>query len=498
MMKPLSLAFAILATSTAAFAPSHNTIKRSALSMSDEASPPIEAALPAQSQSLPFLARPAFLDGSLAGDVGFDPLGFAKSESDLMNYREAEIKHARLAMLAAAGWPLSELFDKKIAAALGMDPLLDSADRVPSLLNGGLGKVSPAYWAGAIGFAAIVEILGSLRMKSEKAVPGDFGLRLGYPSDEAGQQRMQLAEIKNGRLAMIAIFGFAIQEFVSKQGVINETPRNRHPAMASASLVKEASSSTTITTALLLCAIIIADISPGCGSFLMPRTTTRRGAAMTPPLRMGGLFDYVRENFFLDSRRGDFAPLEREGDGDDGANAFGPGPLILLYAVHDTMLDDDELLDMVEDGMPSRGRGSVVVRRIPEMSDEGGDDFRDELLGLSVGEALNRAMSTANSTSAKRRIFDVSPPPMVQKRQRHVDGPCPVIYFSGVTNAEMMDTYKILANKIYSETNGAQWPACAKAVPGAIGKSLEQVITEISGDHADAMRMSTSGADVDG
>ncbi|KAL3767076.1 hypothetical protein ACHAW5_005636 [Stephanodiscus triporus] len=77
-------------------------------------------------------------------------------------------------------------------------------------------------------------------------------------------------------------------------------------------------------------------------------------------------------------------------------------------------------------------------------------------------------------------------------------GPCPVIYFSGVTNAEMMDTYKILANKIYSETNGAQWPACAKAVPGAIGKSLEQVITEISGDHADAMRMSTSGADVDG
>ena len=107
-------------------------------------SSPVVAALPAQSQSLPFLPRPVFLDGTLAGDVGFDPLGFAKSESDLMNYREAEIKHARLAMLAAAGWPLSELFDKKIATVLGMDPLLDSADRVPSLLNGGLGKVSPA------------------------------------------------------------------------------------------------------------------------------------------------------------------------------------------------------------------------------------------------------------------------------------------------------------------------------------------------------------------
>ena len=54
--------------------------------------------------------------------------------------------------------------------------------------------------------------------------PGDFGLRLGYPSDEAGQKRMQLAEIKNGRLAMIAFSGFAVQEIVSKQGVLNETP----------------------------------------------------------------------------------------------------------------------------------------------------------------------------------------------------------------------------------------------------------------------------------
>ncbi len=59
-----------------------------------------------------------------------------------MNYREAEIKHTRLVMLAAVGWPLSELFDKKIAAALGMDPLLDGADCASSLLNGGLSKVS--------------------------------------------------------------------------------------------------------------------------------------------------------------------------------------------------------------------------------------------------------------------------------------------------------------------------------------------------------------------
>ena len=250
MMKSLSLAFALLAASTSAFAPSQNGMARpTTLYMSENSEPTADAAapfaveetavestivvsasgeaaaeLPAMSRALPFLSRPAALDGTLAGDVGFDPLGFAKSESDLMNYREAEVKHARLAMLAAAGWPLSELFDKKIALAMGMDPLLDGGDRVPSLLNGGLGKVSPAYWVGCIGVAAIVDILGQLRMKSDNYMPGDFGLRLGYPSDETGQKRMQLAEIKNGRLAMIAIFGFAVQEFVSKQGVVDETP----------------------------------------------------------------------------------------------------------------------------------------------------------------------------------------------------------------------------------------------------------------------------------
>ena len=70
-------------------------------------------------------------------------------------------------------------------------------------------------------------------MKGDKEgyLPGDFGLRLGYPSDEAGQNRMQLSEIKNGRLAMIAVFGFAIQEFVSKQGVVDETPLFFFPIM---------------------------------------------------------------------------------------------------------------------------------------------------------------------------------------------------------------------------------------------------------------------------
>ena len=180
------------------------------------------------SEALPFLTRPLVLDGSMVGDAGFDPLGFAQTKEDLMNYREAEIKHARLAMLAAAGWPLSEVFDKKIALALHMSPLLDATDRAPSILNGGLEKVNPFYWMAVLAGAAAIDVYGITKAKSgdEAYFPGNLGFDpLGvYPKTEEGQRRMQLAEIKNGRLAMISIFGFAIQEFVSKAGVIDETP----------------------------------------------------------------------------------------------------------------------------------------------------------------------------------------------------------------------------------------------------------------------------------
>merc|ERR1711953_1291920 len=153
-----------------------------------------------------------------------------------MNYREAEIKHARLAMLAAAGWPLSEVWDKKIASLLGWAPILDGSDRVPSLLNGGLGKVSPLYWVGCIAVAGAVDVYGIARKNAgggnQDYIPGDLGFNFFglYPkNDENGQKRMQLAEIKNGRLAMIAIFAFAIQEAVTKVAVINETPLFFYP-----------------------------------------------------------------------------------------------------------------------------------------------------------------------------------------------------------------------------------------------------------------------------
>jgi hypothetical protein len=283
-----------------------------------------------------------------------------------------------------------------------------------------------------------------------------------------------------------------------------------------------------IIKTLLLSTIVIACLPLACNGFsiIMPKMTftSTRGPLLRkfspPPLfLMDGLFDYVRDNFFLNSRQDDFVPLVRDDNADD---AFGPGPLLLLYAVPETMLDDDELLDMIDDGMPNRrivrGGGAsssnVVIRRIIGISEGNKDVYHtidNEFMDLSVEEALKRAMSsdkqqqsgssstlrpdvattvskTADNSMERHRIVDVSlSPTLIQ--QESPTGPTPVLYFSGVTNTEMMDTYKIIANEIYAETNSRHWPACAKAVPAAMKKPLRQVIGEISGDHADAMKI---------
>jgi hypothetical protein len=110
-----------------------------------------------KSKAIPFLKQPALLDGSMIGDVGFDPFDLAENPILLGNYREAEIRHCRIAMLGAAGWPLSELFDRSLANTFNLQPVVDANDRAPSILNGGLGKISPYYWVTILAVAAFIE-----------------------------------------------------------------------------------------------------------------------------------------------------------------------------------------------------------------------------------------------------------------------------------------------------------------------------------------------------
>jgi hypothetical protein len=230
---------ALLTSSANAFAPATRTTgstptSDTVLNSQEDSSgtpdiPTPEAPDLLMSEALPWMERPPALDGTLAGDVGFDPLGFAKGTEQLYSMREAEVKHARLAMLAAAGWPLSELFDKKLANVVGLDPVVNADNQVPSLLNGGLEKVSPLYWGSVLAAAAAIDLYGQARSKENDPTytPGDLGfdpLSL-YKNQNPDRQRwMELAEIKNGRLAMIGITGFAFQEGLWNNAVVDQTP----------------------------------------------------------------------------------------------------------------------------------------------------------------------------------------------------------------------------------------------------------------------------------
>jgi hypothetical protein len=169
-----------------------------------------------------------------AGEWNFDPLGFSKVNSlnsfGLTKFfmRESEIKHGRLAMLAAFGWPVAELLDRPLAKVFGMQPIVDDAGRSPSILNGGLDKVSPIFWVSILGAAFVIDMIQINKANADdpEYFPGNIGWDpLGlYPKDEAGQKAMQAKEIRNGRLAMIAITAFAAQEYVTSLGVVEETP----------------------------------------------------------------------------------------------------------------------------------------------------------------------------------------------------------------------------------------------------------------------------------
>ena len=160
----------------------------------------------------------------------FDPLQLCKdgSQAKFDALRERELKHGRVSMLAVVGWPLAELWDKPIADTVGLPSLLTKSGESPSLLNGGLDKIDVAYWVAVAALAGIIE-LENAKMKEERPkeyIPGDcnFDPLNFLPADKEGKMKMMTKEIKHGRIAMMAILGFAIQEAIYGIPVVQETP----------------------------------------------------------------------------------------------------------------------------------------------------------------------------------------------------------------------------------------------------------------------------------
>lgn len=180
--------------------------------------------------AIPFLPRPAALDGSHAGDYGFDPLGLSE-KLDFYAMQESEVRHARLAMLAAVGWPMSEMLAPSWMLQNGC---------APSVLNG-VNPLSFIAIVGALGAAGWFELKTSLRASQSTpmgkiheqdmsavwkyGVAGDYNwdpldLYSSCGDDFKGRKGLRDVELSHGRVAMLGITYFAAWEALTGHPIV--------------------------------------------------------------------------------------------------------------------------------------------------------------------------------------------------------------------------------------------------------------------------------------
>lgn len=169
------------------------------------------------------------MPGALPPAGFFDPLGFAANadEGTLKRYREAEVTHGRVAMLAVIGFFVGEavegssfLFDAQISGPAithftqvpdGWDALIVTLIGAAEAQRAQIGWVDPAD--------ASYDQPGLLR---ENYYPGDIGFDpLGLrPEDPEELDVMITKELQHGRMAMLAAAGFLAQEAVDGKGIL--------------------------------------------------------------------------------------------------------------------------------------------------------------------------------------------------------------------------------------------------------------------------------------
>ena len=166
----------------------------------------------------------------IVGNKGFDPLNCSTDMLTLKKYREAEIKHGRLAMLATVGWPISELFHPYLSTITQNTNLLSFNNKVPSILNGGFEKINPIFFMSIIVFASSIESIvlnNDYNNYFDYRIPGDFGfdpLNFYTNKSEFTKRNLELKELNNGRLAMLAITYFAFSEFITNNPIVTNSP----------------------------------------------------------------------------------------------------------------------------------------------------------------------------------------------------------------------------------------------------------------------------------
>jgi light-harvesting complex I chlorophyll a/b binding protein 1 len=137
--------------------------------------------------------------------VGFDPVGFS-NWIDIRWLREAEIKHARISMLAVVGVVVSSFVHLPgDVHQVGVVAAHDAAVK-----SGSLNQV--LLWSSIFELVSLKAVVETL--EGSGRAPGYFGfdpLKLSEGKSEKIQNQYALSELKNGRLAMLAFSGLITQ-----------------------------------------------------------------------------------------------------------------------------------------------------------------------------------------------------------------------------------------------------------------------------------------------
>jgi len=139
----------------------------------------------------------------------FDPLGFSKDASPetMKKYREAELKHGRVAMLACFGMITADsksLFPR-VFTGYSSNPLA-AVTECPKL-----------GWLQILTFIMFIEVLGIINSRRPDYEPGNF-LGTSQWEMDATWESYQTKELNNGRLAMFGSVGMLVGSYITGKG----------------------------------------------------------------------------------------------------------------------------------------------------------------------------------------------------------------------------------------------------------------------------------------
>lgn len=137
----------------------------------------------------------------------------------LRDYREAEIRHGRLAMLAAVIWPLQEILDRIfIPDSFGHTTVIYGGPTLPFL------PLLMTFFMLNLGYLDIYSSEIKENESGDAFLPGECfwdPLCVMEGAPDSMKRNMQEREILNGRAAMIAVAAYIFEEAMTRRPIVS-------------------------------------------------------------------------------------------------------------------------------------------------------------------------------------------------------------------------------------------------------------------------------------